>query len=40
MIKNPFCVDKNALASDVLTQMNKKKLQMYVFTVVKINKKL
>ena len=26
MIKNPFCVDKNTLASDVLTQMNKRKI--------------
>ena len=26
MIKNPYCVDKNTLASDVLTQMNKRKI--------------
>ena len=26
MIRNPFCIEKNALASDILSQMNKKKI--------------
>ena len=31
MIKNPFTVEENMLATDILFQMNKKKLPMCVF---------
>lgn len=40
MTKNPYMVEKNMLVSDILYQMNKKKLQMYVFMAKKIKRKL
>ena len=36
MTKNPYCVEENTLASEVLSQMNKKKLPMFVFIIIKI----
>ena len=38
MSKNPYSVDQNTLASDVLSQMNKKKTHKFVFTVKRIKK--
>ena len=40
MTKNPFVIEENTLASDVLNQMNKKKLQMFVFIKKVIKEKL
>ena len=38
MTKNPFSVNENMMASEVLTLMNKKKLLIYVYTIIKIKK--
>ena len=40
MTKNPFMVEENNLASDILKQMNKKKLQVLVSIIKKIKEKL
>ena len=40
MSKNPFAVDENTLASDVLSQMNKRKLQTFVYLEKIIKKQL
>ena len=38
MTKNPYVVEENTLASEILSQMNKKKLQTYVCTKKVIKK--
>ena len=40
MTKNPYKVEENTLATDVLNQMNKKRLLMFVSTKKTIRKKL
>ena len=39
MSKNPFQVEENTLASDILKKMNKKKLQVLVFIKEEIKEK-
>ena len=39
MTKNPYVVEENTLASEVLIQMNKKKLLVYVFLIKQIKEK-
>ena len=39
MTKNPYVVEENTLASEVLSQMNKKKLLVYVFLIKQIKEK-
>ena len=38
MSKNPYCVEENILASDILTQMNKRKLLTSAYLIGKIEK--
>ena len=39
MTKKPYTVEKNTLVTEVLSLMNKKKLQMYAYTKKTIKKK-
>ena len=40
MTKNPISINKNELAAKAIEVMNRKKLQVYVYIVIKIKKKL